>query len=598
MTAQEIIRKRKQLWSGDIEADREYTQAVAQAILESPDLRREIQRNPELLIEMAFVIVDKGKRTVPFFLNDVQQSFIDDLNQAIADYLAGTRIALKFLILKGRQQGFTSVITAYQLACSITKKNFAGFTLADDADNTSTIFEDKARFPYSQLPEALKPTEKYNNRKEFHFEKLNSKWRVATAGGKGVGRSKTLNFFHGSEAGFWDDLNAVLGGVKPAITADSIQILESTANGFNDFKDLWDDDNNWENKFYAWWETKEYRQHFESSTKEQQFKASVKSGSQWIYERCRWLLLEGLDWEQLYWYYQQWVDMKELVKQEYPCTADEAFLSSGATVFDVEKVIQRKEQLKDASPAVGYIRYQTDRAGDPIPGTEYFEPDDNGSLIIYEMPQKGVPYVIGGDTAEGGTDYCVGQVLDNTTGAQTAKWRGHTDTDLFAKEMFTLGNWYNTALISIEVNFDLHPVKELERLRYGRLYYREVIDDSTRRKERKHGWRTTTASRPPLIARLVSIVRDSPELITDLDTLNEMLTFVRDDSGKPQAVSGKHDDCILALAIAHAARDQQTYFSTGDTAINAGSGGRLAPRKFEDDEADEEDYFDLPNFYG
>ena len=210
-----IIEKRREMWeaTGDIEKDREYIEAVAMFLVkpEGADLREEIYLSPELLIEMVFHIVDKQQRTVPFFLNEVQRSFIEDLNQAIEEQGTGQRLDLKFLVLKGRQQGFTSLITAYQLACSITRKNFAGFTLADSSDNTETIFEDKAKFPYNSLPGPLKPTEKYNTRRELLFERLNSKWRVATAGSKDIGRSKTLNFFHGSEAAFWSKgINAVM----------------------------------------------------------------------------------------------------------------------------------------------------------------------------------------------------------------------------------------------------------------------------------------------------------------------------------------------------------------------------------------------------
>ena len=60
--------------------------------------------------------------------------------------------------------------------------------------NSTAIFEDKAKFPYTALPDLLKPQEKYNNRKEFHFEKMNSRWRIATAGNDEIGRSKTIIF--------------------------------------------------------------------------------------------------------------------------------------------------------------------------------------------------------------------------------------------------------------------------------------------------------------------------------------------------------------------------------------------------------------------
>ena len=265
ITAKQVIQKRKELWEiyQDPNRDFEYTLAVANELLENASLLKEVTDNPELLIEMTFTIVDKTKSTVPFFLNDVQHSFINLLNEKIKEHNEGKLLHLRFLVLKGRQQGFTSVITAYQLANTLIKKNFTGFTLADTADNVRAIFQDKAKYIYNQLPEILKPTEKYNSKTEMFFEKLNSSWRINVATDQ-VGRSRTINFFHGSEAAFWNCLiSAIQSSLGEALTKDSIQILESTANGFNEFKDLWDS-SEWINCFYEWWKTPEYKDNFES----------------------------------------------------------------------------------------------------------------------------------------------------------------------------------------------------------------------------------------------------------------------------------------------------------------------------------------------
>lgn len=576
MNAQDVIKKRKELWNGNIEDDRNYIEMVSDYILSEDGaiIRNEISTNPEYLIEMAFCIVDKNQQTVPFFINKVQQKFLNTLNQAIKDFKAGKRLNLKFLILKGRQQGFTSIITAYQLACSITQKNFAGFTLADDAENTLTIFTDKAKYAYDNLPEALKPTEKYNNRREFHFENLNSRWRVSTAGGKGVGRSKTLNFFHGSEAAFWDNLREILTGLNPALTKDSIQALESTANGFNEFKELWDADNNWENLFYEWWETPEYRLSFESDQKEKEFKENVITATagtndpnsvRWAYFRCRWLVdTIGLDWNQVYWYYSQWKDYKGDIKQEYPCTAEESFLATGKPVFDIEQVTQRKK-VTDGRPPINVGLFTYEYIGEKIIDKSIkWVDDENGPIAIYEDKKEKYPYVIGGDTSGDGSDFFASHVLENITGNQVAVVHHQYDEDLYAKQMYCLGKYYNTALIGIEINFSTYPNMELTRLNYPKLYVREVPDTYTGQIQKKFGFRTSTMTRPAIIANLVEIVRDHIELINDSKTLGEMITFVKNEKGKPEAQEGKHDDLILSLAIAHGIRDQQAY--TVDTA--------------------------------
>ena len=107
MTALEIINKRKSLWNknNSIDQDKKYREAVANEIIKDERLRDEIRKYPELLVEMVFVIVDKNKQTIPFFLNNVQKMFINRLNKAIKEYEEGILLSLKFLVLKGRQQG-------------------------------------------------------------------------------------------------------------------------------------------------------------------------------------------------------------------------------------------------------------------------------------------------------------------------------------------------------------------------------------------------------------------------------------------------------------------------------------------------------------
>ena len=68
------IRRRKEIWEErhDIAYDKRLRSALAKEMMTNKDFRIEIKRNPEYLIELEFVIVDKNKQVVPFFLNDVQ----------------------------------------------------------------------------------------------------------------------------------------------------------------------------------------------------------------------------------------------------------------------------------------------------------------------------------------------------------------------------------------------------------------------------------------------------------------------------------------------------------------------------------------------
>lgn len=560
-TAGYLIDKRKEKWEAQhsIDYDKDFRNAVAEEIYDDPELLEEIRQNPELLIELVFVVVDKNQKTMPFFLNEVQHDFIDTLNGAIADYYAGKIPEISIVILKGRQQGFTTLITAYQLACSILNRNFQGFTLADESSNVEAIFQNKAKFPYAQLPNVLKPTEKFNNRRQLLFEELNSSWAVDTAT-KDVGRSRTVNFFHGSECAFWKDgISPIQGALGEAFTKNCVKIYESTANGYNDYQKMWDSGAHI-NCFYEWWRTKEYRLDFPSEEAKQEFLAFITSKDDWINERLQWLKDEKhLDAEQLYWYWNKYDKYlnKDLIKQEYPCTPKEAFLLSGKNVFDVQKILFRLEHIPRAIK-VGYFLYDYD--GLRITNIRW-KNDRSGYVRIYQLPNTPMvtKYCIGGDTAGDGSDYFTGHVLDARTGIQVAAVKHQFDADQYTRQMYCLGAYYKWALIGIETNFDTYPIRELRRLGYPNQYVREAVDQYTGKLEKKFGFKTTSLTRPAAISRLIEIVREHTDTINDRDTLEELLTIIRNEQGRVEAPAGGHDDQMMGLAIAHEVKGQVVF---------------------------------------
>lgn len=560
-TADFLIQKRKEKWEElhDIEFDKEFRLAVANEIISNSSLLAEIRKNPEKLIELCFVVVDKNKKTIPFFLNEVQKDFIDRLNQAIEDFEEGKIAEISLLVLKGRQQGFTTLVTGYQLACSILNKNFEGFTLADESSNTEMIFQNKAKFVFNQLPDILKPTQKFNNRRQLLFEKLNSSWSVDTAT-KEVGRSRTINFFHGSECAFWrDGIAPIQAGLGQAFTQGCIKIYESTANGYNDFQVMWDSGEHI-NCFYEWWRTKEYRVNFYSADLREEFDNNITKRSEWIWERLRWLRDDvHLELEQLYWYYkkyQGYID-KDKLKQEYPCTPEEAFLLSGKPVFDTERLIARiAELLKPLK--TGYFMYDYD--GTKITNIRW-HPDRNGYIHLYRLPNTPAvtKYCIGGDTAGDGSDYFTAHVLDARTGEQVAVMKHQFDPDQYTRQMYCLGMYYKYALIGIETNFDTYPIRELERLGYTNQYVRMDLDDYTNKTVKRFGFKTTSITRPTIISTLIEVVREHTYLLNDKDTLSELLTIVKNQKGRIEAPEGKHDDQMMGLAIAYHVKEQVVF---------------------------------------
>lgn len=560
-TADYLIEKRKEKWAEkqDIDYDKNFRCAVANELLNNAELLAEVKASPEKLIELVFVVVDKNQKTMPFFLNEVQKDFIDTLNKAIEDFSEGIITQISLLVLKGRQQGFTTLITAYQLSCSILNKNFQGYTLADESDNAEAIFQNKAKFPYGQMPDVLKPTEKFNNRKQLLFEKINSSWAVDTAT-KNVGRSRTVNFFHGSECAFWKDgIKPIQAALGEAFTKNCIKIYESTANGYNDYQKMWDSGVHI-NCFYEWWKTREYNITFRNEELKANFLHDIDTKKEWIWERLRWLRDEKkLTPEQLYWYWDKHDKLldKNLIKQEYPCTPHEAFLLSGKNVFDTAILLQRIDNTPKPIKT-GYFTYKYD--GLKITDIKWVN-DKNGYIKLYELPNtpKFTEYCIGGDTAGEGSDYFVGMVLDAKTGNQVAVLKHQFDADQYTRQMYCLGKYYKDALIGIEANFDSYPIMELQRLNYPKQYTREAVDTYTGRTEKRFGFKTTSLTRPTIISKLVEIVREHCNLINDTETCQELLTIIRNEKGRIEAPEGGHDDMMMALAIAHHIREQVVF---------------------------------------
>lgn len=230
---------------------------------------------------------------------------------------------------------------------------------------------------------------------------------------------------------------------------------------------------------------------------------------------------------------------------------------TGKTVFDAKAVTRRL--LDDVRPVrVGQFIFDYD--GLALKNIRWMD-DPNGFIKVYREPEGGVPYVIGGDTAGDGSDSFVAQVLDNRTGDQVCTLRHQSDEDLYAMQVYCLGMWYNTALVGIEANWSTYPIRELERLKYPKQYVRESVDDFTHGVRKSFGFWTNTKTRPVIIAGLIQATREDMDIVCDRTTLEEMLTFVRDETYKPTAEEGAHDDCVMALAIAHAIRPQQSYLA-------------------------------------
>ena len=217
---------------------------------------------------------------------------------------------------------------------------------------------------------------------------------------------------------------------------------------------------------------------------------------------------------------------------------------TGKTVFDGQAVAERLSRIPEPVKR-GY--WEDERWIDA----------KDGPVQIFREPEEGRPYVIGGDTSGEGSDWFVAQVLDNVTGEQVAVLRHQYEEDTYAKQVFRLGEYYNDALVGIEANYSTYPIKRLEQLGYRNQYVREQEDTYTGAIRKAYGFQTNVRTRPVIIAQLVEAMRDGINQVNDRTTLEEMLTFVRNEKLRAEAEEGAHDDCVMALAIAWYIRPQQ-----------------------------------------
>ena len=218
----------------------------------------------------------------------------------------------------------------------------------------------------------------------------------------------------------------------------------------------------------------------------------------------------------------------------------------GSSVFNAERVSERIAAL---APPLKKGVFTFSYNGADISDIRFDETED-GFIRVYEEPKDNERYVIGADTAGDGSDSFVAQVVSVTEGRQAAVLRRGFDEDVFARQIYCLGRAYNNALVAVETNFSTYPVRELERLGYPNQFVRIAEDEFTHRPTRSYGFKTTSVTRPVIISGLIETVRDGIGLLNDRTTLEEMLTFVRNRKGRPEAQAGAHDDCVLSLAIA------------------------------------------------
>ncbi|WP_316235064.1 MULTISPECIES: hypothetical protein [unclassified Bradyrhizobium] len=525
---------------------------------EQKKARKALLKDFEFYAAKCVKIRTKKGKIAPLVLNRVQKRF---LTAVLAQWQRTGRV--RFIVLKARQQGLSTVISAFQYWWISQHKAQKGLVMAHEGESTQALFDMYKRV-HDNVPDIVRPHTKYSNSTELVFDELDSGMRIATAGGRGVARGETLTFAHLSEVAFWPTAFAHknFNGLIQAVPEedDTFVFLESTAQGVTgkfyemyqasvDPTDmLW---NGYELFFSAWFESDEYREtapaDFQRTPEEEElismFAAKGLTSNDQLYWRRKKVGSVGLD----------------LFKQEYPSTPEEAFLSTGRPIFDNEQIT--KDLTKKVQPET---LMSLDQAFDEKTGKELplriLRENARGELKVYRKLDPRESYVIGADVGMGlrqgikgrrEGDPSVAQILDSQM-RQVAVWRGLCHPDVFAKILETLGYHYNTALIAPERNnHGLVTCVSLRNSNYPMLYTDTVEGTLEPEKDTiKLGFYTSEATKPLIIDKLRALQREQEIDIYDETTLKEMRTFVVTEAGKMEAEAGSHDDCVMALAIA------------------------------------------------
>jgi hypothetical protein len=313
-------------------------------------IRQRLKDDFEHYAAKCLKIRTKAGKIVPLELNPAQK-YIHERVEAQRKATGKVRA----VILKGRQQGCSTYIEGRFYWRVSHSRGVRAFILTHEDEATNNLFELANRY-HENCPPLVKPSTSAANAKELHFNLLDSGYKVGTAGNKAVGRSSTVQLFHGSEVGFWPNAQQHAAGILQAIPdEDGTEVFkESTANGIgNYFHKEWQDAESGRSEYIAifvpWFWSDEYRK-------------DVPVGFALDDEEAKYRDAYSLTLEQMAWRRAKIIELKDpmLFKQEYPATAAEAFQVSGLDPYIKPELVLTARKAK--AEGVGDRRLGVDPA--------------------------------------------------------------------------------------------------------------------------------------------------------------------------------------------------------------------------------------------
>lgn len=500
-------------------------------------------------IETFIKIADKAGNIVPFILTPEQKEFLTNLEN-------------KDIVLKSRQLGLSVCVIAESIREVVTRDNCTCALISHNQSSCNAVF-DKLKQQFNSLPDWLKPETVQNNRQALTF-KNGSSIVCLTAGNKDLLRGSTITgVCHCSEIAFWKDTERHMKALSQACSESSTLILESTANGFNRFSELYYQakagENDFKPYFFNWING---RTLFEGQYKVAVDKYLATHNKKMItvddYDEEEILLSQlGATPEQIIWRRAKISsEGADTFHVEYPATDEECFLSTGRQIFDTTRI---SKLLKNKPFPIIKIdslqKFSVNR--------ELVKWAQLGDLKIYRLPREKERYWIGVDVSEGVGQDSSTMLVMNKSGEEMASFKNNKIKPYEVADVANfLGRLYNNAQLVVEKASGGHSV--IERLRYHYKYTNMAkykAYDEFNKIQWKWGFDTNSKTKGIAVNDAREWFDKGMIQIKTRELLNEMKVFVIHDNGSMGAVSGAHDDLVSALWLCiQGIKDNHWYY--------------------------------------
>lgn len=496
--------------------------------------------DPKYIIESGFWIPNKEQNVVPFVFNR-NQNILYEQRTNFDD------------ILKGSQFGVSSEILAIFTVKFLLVQNSWCVSISHEDEATQRLFS-KVKFYLDHLPPWLKPFVRLKQDAAHTLVNsvMNTRFFIGTAGrATAFGRGDTVHYVHASELSRWKDNGVIMTNLLRAMPKTNPQVWavkETTANGEGNYHHR-----EWQRETREWNPEKGLQAGFKpvflSWLDHDEY--GIKDGKITDGYTTKEILLKKrfpnkVTDEKLVWRRSMISTLgsepghepEELFEQEFPATPDEAFLKSGNPIFPAQHLANYKSRAI-APIAVGNI------VG--LPPNEIFDETPNGYVKLWDFPAIEDQFIIFADVGQF-SDYCSAHVVNKKDWRMVAHFHGRIRANAFGGELQRLGYFFNKAMIGVEINnMGQSTIDRLIELNYPNLYTRKRLEKKTKKVVDEFGWLTSNKTKPLIIGYGQEIIRLEQAEIPDLDTLNELGTYIKNEDGSMGASPGNFDDRVISF---------------------------------------------------